>query len=49
MGRIVWWLRQLLPLAYVSRYKAGGEQHFAAWKMWLGRCYAVRDVVVKDC
>jgi hypothetical protein len=46
--RILYLLKQLLPLSYRTRYwDAGHELHFCVWRQWLGRCYAVDDVVVK--
>ena len=48
-GRIVWHLRQLLPLTYRSRYRdEAGRRHFCVWKMWMGRCFEVEDVVVDE-
>lgn len=44
---MLWFLKQLLPLTYRTRYGIGGEQHFVVWRMWLGRCFAIDDVVVK--
>ena len=43
MKRILWYLRQLLPLTYVSQFKDGaGQSQLCVWKMWLGRCYNAR-------
>lgn len=45
--KIIWYLRQLLPLSYRSHYADGkGLKHFCVWNMWLGRCYNVEDVIV---
>jgi hypothetical protein len=42
-----WYLRQLLPFHYRTRYgDMEGRQHFVVWRMWLGRCFAIYDVVV---
>lgn len=45
--RIKWYLRQLLPLTYVSKYaEREGEvwiPRLTIWRMWFGRCYAVRS------
>lgn len=48
LSRVVWLVRQLLPLTYRSRYttEPDGARHFAVWRMWLGRVYAVDDVLV---
>ena len=44
---MLWYLRQLLPLSYRTRYVENGERHYVKWRMWLGRCYHIYDVVVK--
>ena len=45
--KIKWFLRQLLPLTYRSRYTSNNEPHFCVWKMWLGKCYQVEDYVIQ--
>lgn len=48
MNRVIWYLRQLLPLHYRTRYTdSDGNRHFAVWRMWLGRVFAHDDVVVQ--
>lgn len=47
MGRWLWYLKQLLPLVYTTRYGDAEGQHFVVWKMWFGRCYAIQDVLIK--
>jgi len=37
-----WYVKQLLPLTYVSRYHQEGRWKLAVWKMWFGRCYKIR-------
>lgn len=44
--KIVWSLRQLLPLTYRTHYEQDGKQHFVVWNMWFGSCYNIEDVVV---
>lgn len=45
--RIRWYLKQLLPLRYLSHYHdADGRLHFCDWRMWFGRCFAVDDRVL---
>lgn len=44
---MVWYIRQLLPLHYRTRYIENGEQHFVVWQMWMGRSFNIDDVVVK--
>ena len=47
MRRVMWSLKQLLPLAYWTKYRTeSGERRFAIWRMWFGRCFDVVDVPV---
>jgi hypothetical protein len=48
MNKLIWYLRQLLPLHYRTRYTENGQRHFAVWQMWFGRCFSVDDVLVKE-
>lgn len=35
-----WYLKQLLPLAYWSKYRDDtGQQYFSIWRMWFGHVY----------
>ncbi len=42
MKRIVWYLKQLLPLTYVSTYGQDGDRWVTVWRQWFGRTYNVR-------
>ena len=44
---IKWYLKQLLPLTYRSRYAEGGKEIFCVWNMWFGRCFNVESYEVK--
>ena len=44
--RIIWLLRQLLPLTYRSHYKHGKKKMFCVWKMWFGRCFDIEEFQV---
>lgn len=46
MNKIAWHIKQLLPLRYKTHYTENGERHYCEWRMWFGRCFDVRDVVV---
>ncbi len=46
VNRWIWRLKQLLPLTYRTTYGDAQGQHFTVWKMWLGRCFAIDDVLV---
>ena len=37
-----WYLKQLLPLTYVSRFAQDGKCRLCVWRMWMGRCYGAR-------
>ncbi len=44
---MLWYFKQLLPLAYWTRYRdTHGKRHLCLWRMWLGWCFNVTDVVV---
>lgn len=39
-SRVFWYVKQLLPLTYRSKYKdTNGKRYFAVWKMWFGKVY----------
>lgn len=45
--RALWYVKQLLPLKYLSHYSDGaGRRHFCQWRMWFGRCFFVDDRVI---
>jgi len=46
LNKIVWSLRQLLPLSYTTTYKENGQWHACHWRMWFGRCFSVNDRVL---
>ncbi len=41
-SRLVWYLRQLLPLTYVSTYTEDDKRRLSIWRMWFGRCFDIR-------
>lgn len=47
INRLIWSMKQLLPLSYWTKYRTqDGAQHFAIWRMWFGRCYDITTVIV---
>lgn len=50
MQRLIWMIRQLLPLEYRAYYTLTdtGERHFCVWRMWMGRCFSIDDVAIKE-
>lgn len=47
-SKATWYLKQLLPLTYRTTYGENGKTHFTVWKMWMGRCYNIDDVIVAE-
>ena len=42
-----WYLKQLFPLTYRTNYQdEDGNKHFCVWKMWLGKCYRIDDMII---
>lgn len=41
-----WYLKQLLPLQYTSIFREGDKRILCIWRMWFGRCYAIRDFIL---
>ena len=39
MRKIVWTLKQLLPLINWSIYEKGNKRYFTIWKMWFGKYF----------
>ena len=39
MSKIIWFLKQLLPLTYRSEYQEGRKKVFAVWNMWFGKVF----------
>lgn len=43
MQTLIWYLKQLLPLTYVSRYAEDDLPRLTIFKMWMGRTFAVQN------
>lgn len=39
MKRKIWYLKQLFPFLYYSKYKKENKYYFHIWRMWFGRCF----------
>jgi hypothetical protein len=49
MFKLIWILRQSIPLTYRTHYRtADGQRWFCVWRMWMGRCFAVEHVAMAD-
>ena len=42
MSKLTWYLKQLFPLKYDTEYSENGKSYVTIWKMWLGRCFAIK-------
>lgn len=42
MERFKWYLKQVLPLGYVTTFTENGKRRLCIWRMWLGRCFNTR-------
>jgi len=40
--KIIWYLKQLLPLTYVTTFTENGRRRLCIWRMWWGRSFAIR-------
>ena len=43
MHKIVWLLKQLVPLTYRSKYEKNGKKFFCVWQMWFGKCFNIEE------
>ena len=48
MKKLIWCVKQLLPLTYITDYKEEGKHILTVWKMWLGRSFAIQNYELKD-
>lgn len=44
MNKIIWAIKQLLPLTYRTTYGENGKRYFCVWQMWFGRCFNITTV-----
>lgn len=43
LNKILWALKQLLPLKYHTTYGRDGAQYVSVWRMWFGRCFSIEE------
>lgn len=48
LDKVIWGFRQLVPTTYRTTYGQDGKQHFVVWKMWMGRCYKIDDIIIAE-
>lgn len=46
MKKIIFWLKQLLPLTYVSTYTEEGVRKVTVWRQWFFRPFKIRTWTV---
>lgn len=44
---MLWYIKQLIPLTYRTKYSQDGKRRFVVWKMWFGRCYSIDDYIIE--
>ena len=42
-SKLIWMVKQIFPVMYVSTYKQEDKKKLSIWRMWLGRCYNIRN------
>ena len=42
MDKLLWYVKQLLPLKYRTIYGEGGKWYICEWRMWFGRCFSIK-------
>ena len=47
MSKIIWHIKQLLPLTYWTIYSDDKGKHFVIWRMWLGRSFSIADIIIQ--
>jgi hypothetical protein len=47
-NKIVWYLKQCLPLTYDTTYGQNGKHYVVIWKMFLGRCYKIQRYEIAE-
>lgn len=45
-GRLVWYVKQLLPLRYETEYLEGSQEKHCVWRMWFGRCFWIHTTIL---
>lgn len=40
--KLIWYIKQLLPLCYKTDYIENGKAIRCEWRMWFGRCFDIK-------
>jgi hypothetical protein len=46
--RVIWAIKQCLPLSYKSTFVENDQRVRCTWRMWLGRCFNINSFVLAD-
>ena len=46
MNKLIWYIKQLLPLTYRTTYTENGKKHYTVWNMWFGRNFNIDDYII---
>jgi len=47
INEIKWYLKQLIPLTYWTKYRENNKNYFCVWKMWFGKPFDVTRFRIK--
>lgn len=45
-SKFIWYLKQLMPLTYISVYTSNRQKQISTWKMWFGKVYKHSNYVI---
>lgn len=49
MNKLIYYVKQLLPLKYYSKYKVqNGRKEFAVWTQWFGKPFHIKRFTLAD-
>lgn len=43
-----WYLMQLFPFKYETVYHEGGQKKLTIWRMFMGRCFNIKNYNIVD-
>jgi hypothetical protein len=46
MNKLKWYLKQLLPLTYRTRWMENGKRYFSVWNMWFGKSFNIDKIEI---
>lgn len=47
-NKFIWYIKQLFPLIYYTKYGENGKWYFVIWKMWFGRSFQITKFEIKN-